>query len=69
MTNAWAQLIPIDIPVGAVPNTTGLIKIINFIAPVPAGAIFWNALDGLNYKSLTATDTGITYLVNLIIEN
>ena len=69
MTNVWAQLIPINIPVGAVPNTTGLFKIINFIAPVPDGAIFWNTLGGLDYKSLTANDTGITYLVNLIIKN
>jgi hypothetical protein len=69
MTNLWAQLIPINIPAGAVPNTAGLIEIINFIAPVPVGAIIRNALGGLDYKSLTANDTGITYLVNLIIEN
>ena len=69
MANLWAQLIPINVPVGVVPNTIGYIKVIPGVNPAPAGSVFWNGFGNqLEYKQ-TATDNGTKYLVNLIIQN
>ena len=69
MANLWAQLIPINVPVGVVPNTIGYIKVIPGVNPAPPGSVFWNGFGNqLEYKQ-TATDNGTKYLVNLIIQN
>ena len=39
IANLWAQLIPISVPVGVVPNTTGYIKVIPAVNPAPAGSV------------------------------